>query len=109
MSIYNSPSLKCAHRPLAAGSVVTGRAAQRGAAGRSVGLGRARPPPSISAGAEASYPRAQSRAVSRSLHTLVQANGGARNATSHDPSSLRPPRVVLSGSLCRCVGVNPGA
>lgn len=63
MSIYNSLHLKCVHR--------AGRGRRLPAARRSAGLGHARPPPSISAGAEASYPRAQSRAVSRSLHTLV--------------------------------------
>lgn len=83
MSIYNSLHLKCVHR--------VGQVAARPQ--RSADLGCARPFPSISAGAEASYPFAQSRAVSRSLHTLVQANGGARSATSHGPSSLRPASV----------------
>jgi len=59
MSICNSPHLKRVHR---AGREYGGYR-PRGAARRSGGLGRARPSPSISAGAEASYPRAQSRAV----------------------------------------------
>lgn len=67
---------------------------------------RARQSPSISAGAEASYPLAQSRAVSRSsVHTIALANGGVRRARRHDvcPFVLW---VISPGWLSRSAGVN---